>query len=132
VELLPREGAEQRHGFILESLARQLDTHLLPRRIELPDGSSVLVDGVGDEPPVLVEAWAHRGAPKSGQRNRVLMHALKLSFVGGLYESRPRLILAFCDHEAARLFRGQNWYAGALRQLGVEVMVVESPDGLAR
>ena len=59
---------------------------------------------------------------------RVLADALKLVFVGSLQEPQPRLVLAFSDADAAQPFRGHSWYAHALRELGVEVVVVDIPD----
>jgi hypothetical protein len=40
---------------------------------------------------------------------------------------RPRLILSFADPDAARPFTssGRTWYAGALRESHIEVLVVQ-------
>ena len=115
---------------ILAALGKQIGVALVPTRIILADKARVEVDGVSNDPPVLCEAWAHQGAPKSAQRNKVLTDALKLAFVGSLREARPRLILAFSDAAAAQPFRGQSWYAHALRELSIEIVVVEIPDDL--
>lgn len=123
----------QAEGAMLDALTQELGCPLTSERIHLPDGSYVDVDGVSHEPPVLVEAWAHQGAPKAAQRNKVLADALKLMYVGGLLGSRHRLVLCFSDPDAARPFSGRSWYAGALRDRGVEVRVVDlSPDWRAR
>ena len=57
---------------------------LNPERIPVPSGERVEVDGVDAHRTVVVECWAHQGAPKPAQRNKVLSHAFKLSWIGTL------------------------------------------------
>lgn len=68
---------------MLGLLSVRLGVDLARRRVHLPDGSYADLDGVCDDPPVLVEAWAHQGPPIGGQRNKVLADALKLTHVSG-------------------------------------------------
>lgn len=116
--------------FLLAALSQSLNVTLAPTRLMLPDGSYVDVDGVGIEPPILVEAWAHQGPPKGAQTKKVLVDALKLSHIARVLPEQPwRLILLFSDEAAAKPFRGGSWYAGALRDLNVEIHVVDlEPD----
>lgn len=110
---------------ILAALSERLGTSLTPSRLHLPDGSYVDVDGVSVDPPVLVEAWAHQGAPKGGQRNKVLADAFKMAHVAAVLDGEWRRILLFSDDDAARPFTSRSWYAGALRTLEIEIVVVE-------
>lgn len=114
---------------MLAALASRLFVPLAPERIYLSDGSWVEVDGVGQNPPVLVEAWAHQGPPKSAQRNKVLADALKLVHVAKALGEVHRKVLCFSDPAAAAPFTGRSWYAGALRALQVECHVVTLDDG---
>ena len=125
--LPPGDSRTQREAevVILAALAHQLGVDLAPKRMYLADRTYVEIDGVSDEPPVLCEVWAHQGGPKSAQRNKVIADAFKISFVGGLHQPRPRLILAFSDPAAAKPFSGRSWYAHALQALGIEVIVIE-------
>lgn len=110
---------------MLGLLSARLGVVLARRRVHLPDGSYADLDGLSDDPPVMVEAWAHQGPPIGGQRNKVLADALKLSHVAGQLGEGHRMVLCLSDPDAARPFLGRSWYAGALRTLGVEVAVVE-------
>ncbi len=126
-EVPPGDSTVQQHAeaVLLAALAERLGVRLAPRRLHLPDGSYVDVDGVCLDPAVLVEAWAHQGPPKGAQRNKVLTDALKLAHVAGvLTDRRWRQILLFSDDDAARPFTSGSWYAGALRTLNIEVEVV--------
>jgi hypothetical protein len=58
--------------------------------------------------------------------------AFKLVFVSRLTEVPPRLILLLSDEAAAAPFRGKNWAAAALREFGVEIVVVELPSDTKR
>lgn len=126
----PGESSTQREAeaVILGELSAHLGLALLPRRIHLSDGAWVDIDGVHDDPFVLVEAWAHQGPPKSAQRNKVLGDALKLQHVAADLDRPARLILCFADQAAAAPFKGASWYAGALRRIGIEVFCVRLPD----
>lgn len=101
---------------------------LVPARLHLPDGSYVDLDGLGSDPAVLVEVWAHQGPPKSAQRNKVLTDALKLMHVASQLPVPHRKVLCLSDTEAARPFLGRSWYAGALRSMSVDVLVVPLPE----
>jgi hypothetical protein len=80
------------------------------------------------ENPLLVEAWAHQGPPKPAQRAKVLTDAFTLSFAATLHGRRPRLLLLFSDEQAAAPFRSpRSWPAAALREAGIEVLVVDLP-----
>lgn len=110
---------------MIEWLAAELGISLATQKLDLDNGSWLQIDGVSIDPPVLVEAWAHQGKPKSAQRNKVAADALKLSFAGKALGTDPRLILLFADEEAAAEFRSSSWRASAIADMGIEVTVAE-------
>jgi hypothetical protein len=130
---LPSDSAEQRdaEALILAGLADELGLALTPRSFALAQGVRVTVDGVADDPPILVEAWAHQGPPKSAQKAKVVTDALKLLWVDRtLFAGEARKILALADIAAAGHFQGRSWMAAAFRDLGIEVKVVSLPDAV--
>jgi hypothetical protein len=135
VEELPRPPGDSREqgdaeAVMVDLLAAKLGVELRPRRIELADGRRVELDAATENPSVLCEAWAHQGPPKGAQRNKVLTDAFKLVFTARAVGGSPRLILLLSDAAAAKPFQGRNWYAAALREFDVEVVVVELPETL--
>ena len=63
----PGNSAEQRaaEAVLLQLLAAKLGVEFVAGRRVMPDGTRVELDAIAEDPPVLVEAWAHRGPPKS-------------------------------------------------------------------
>jgi hypothetical protein len=134
IDRLAGDSVEQRRAerLMLDLLERQLNCRLeRPWRRSLPSGGRLEVDGGTDDPEnaLLVEAWAHQGPPKPAQRAKVLTDAFKLSFAATLLARRPRLLLLFSDKEAAAPFRSpRTWPAVAIREAGIEVVVVDLPE----
>jgi hypothetical protein len=128
----PGDSTEQQNAeaLMLAALSAQIGTDLAPRKIPLPEGSLLAIDGVSDEPPVLCEAFAHQGKLKSGQSKKVASDALKLAVAArlALLPGEPRLILLFSDPVAAASYVGKSWTAQALRSFGIEVVVIELPN----
>lgn len=127
LEKPPGDSSEQREAEVLmvRALADQLGVALAPRRIELPGGVHMELDAASDDLKVLVEAWAHQGPAKPAQRNKVLTDGFKLAFVNrALGKDERRLILLFSDSEAPKKFTS-GWAAAALREFGVELVVVD-------
>jgi hypothetical protein len=124
------DSLEQREAeaVLLASLSALLGCDLAPSRVHLPDGAWVEVDGLCKDPPVLAEVWAHQGQTKPAQRNKVLADALKLLHVAAQLPVPHRKVLCLSDEQAARPFLGRSWYAGALRSLAIEVLVVPLDD----
>lgn len=111
---------------LLQRLSASIGVPLAPARLHLPDDTYVDCDGVSVDPPVLVEAWAHQGQPKGGQRNKVLADALKLVHVSAALAGGHRKILCFSDDAAARPFQSRrSWYAGALRTYEAAVAALQ-------
>lgn len=127
----PGSSTEQQQAerIILDEAGTRLGTRLGPRKILTPTGVRVEVDGADQDLTVLVEAWAHQGAVKPAQRHKVLSDALKLVWISSTLYPRPRILLCLSDQEAARPFVGErSWAAAALRDLGVEVLIIDLPD----
>jgi hypothetical protein len=115
---------------ILAQASTVLGTSLKPRRLYLAEGVRIEVDGVSDDPPILCEVWAHQGPAKTAQTHKVLHDALKLFVAGRSMPTSPRLILVFAHPLAASRFTGRSWYAHALRDLSIEILVVDISDDL--
>lgn len=133
--LVPRgSSAEQRAAerVMLDLLGSELGITLNPARITVPSGERVEVDGADPERRVLVECWAHQGAPKAAQRHKVLSDGFKLSWIGTALYPRARRILCLSDPIAAAPFlpTARTWAARALHDLKIEVIVVTLPDTL--
>ena len=59
----------------------------------------------------------------------MLADAFKLFFAATLVPLRPRLLLLFSDKEAAAPFLSmRTWPAAAIREAGIEVVVVDLPE----
>jgi hypothetical protein len=80
------DSAEQRSAEVLlvARLGRLMGVSLAKRRIALPSGGWLEVDGASNSPPILCEAWAHYGLPKSAQKAKVMKDAFKLCFAASL------------------------------------------------
>jgi hypothetical protein len=126
------DSSEQREAekVAIRILGEQLGVQLAPRRLPLPGGGRIELDGVSDLPPTLVEVWAHQGPPKAAQKAKVMTDAMRLLLAARVLMNDPRLVLALTDHAAAAHFTGRSWMAQALRELGIEVLVVELPDAV--
>jgi hypothetical protein len=124
------DSTEQRQAepLILAAIAAQIGIPLRPDRLVVVDGITVNVDGFAQDPPTLVEVWAHQGTPKPAQKAKVMSDAIKLLWVERvLFPTGARKILALAHPEAAAHFLGRTWMATALHDLGFELVVIELP-----
>lgn len=129
LEIIAGDSAEQRAAEVamLAILARELGLILTGHRFQTPSGARAQVDGLSENPRVLVEAWAHQGPPKSAQKAKVLTDALKLVWLERQFLPGARKILLFSDPAAARHFQGRTWAAAAIADFGIELRVIELP-----
>ena len=123
-------SAEQREAEVLlvAGLAERLGVRLSKKQFALPGGEWLEIDGVCESPPILCEAWAHQGPPKSAQKNKVMTDAFKMLYASKFVSNPTRMILVFGDKKAAAHFEGRSWIAQALRARQIEVQVVELPE----
>jgi hypothetical protein len=131
-DVAPGSSEEQKRAerAMIDALAAEIGVPLGPKSIRLSSGNRLAVDGVSDDPPVLCEAWAHQGPPKSAQRAKVAKDLLKLTFLASLASTPPRLILLFSDEAACAAFRRRSWVSDVIESYGVEIRVVELPPDL--
>lgn len=116
---------------MLDLLGERLGTVLSPRRLTHGSGAYVEVDGASPDLRVLVECWAHQGAAKVAQKYKLVNDATKLAWIAKSLEPSPeRLILCVSDQLAVAHLRGRSWQGAAIRDLGVEIEVVDLPVGL--
>ena len=127
----PGDSSVQRSAepLMIRWLEEQLGVDLRQGYFPVDGGRRVTVDGWSEEPPILVEAWAHQGPPKPAQTNKVTSDAFKLTYLRHELGVDARLILLFSDEEAARPFQAGSWRAHAFSQAGIEIWVAElAPD----
>ena len=116
---------------MLTALAEQLGTGPLAPWKVIRDGVKYEVDGADEGRTVLAECWAHQGAAKGAQKQKLLTDALKLRVLADDLGTAPRLVLCVADERAIAHLRGRSWHGKALRTLGVEVAVVTLPAEVA-
>jgi hypothetical protein len=119
--------------YALEAIGKKLGVELLARRLRLPDGSCVEIDGATDgSPPILAEVYAHQGRLKGSQPDKLLADAFKLVSARKLAFpcEHARVLLVLTDDDAARSLRS-GWRKAALAAMDVEVHVVALPDEIA-
>ncbi len=127
----PSDSLAQRaaESLILAELGAQLGVELQPTIIAFDDGVRVQIDGATADRTVLVEIYAHVGALRGAQPRKLATDAFKLVWAGQKLGA-SRLILAVVDEQvAAYLRRPKAWLTAALRDAGIEVVVV--PVGAA-
>lgn len=116
VHLSDSDEQRRAEAFVLEALGKKLGVELLPRTLQLPDGSRVEIDGGADgPPPILAEVYAHQGRLKGSQPDKLLADAFKLVAARRLAFpcGHARLLLVLTDDDAARGLRG-GWRKAAL------------------
>lgn len=126
-DLADGDSQEQRRAeaHMLAALGKRLGVALAPRRIFHPSGARVEVDGADDGLTILVECWAHQGSAKVAQKNKLVVDATKLNWIANSLDPKPeRLILCVSDPAAVGHLSGVSWQAQAIRELGVEIEIV--------
>jgi hypothetical protein len=105
---------------ILDGIGSQLEQTLVKRRVGLPGGRWVEVDGVAADLSVFAEAFARQGPMKGGQKRKVALDVLKLITLQRLHPG-SQLVLAFCDEAAMNSLTG--WLDEAIDTWNVDRMV---------
>lgn len=129
-ELPAGDSSEQRRAerAMLDALGERLGVTLKPRRLERHGGVRVEIDGADEGLTVLVECWAHQGPAKVAQKYKLVNDAVKLHWIASTMQPSPRRILCVSDEAAVQHLRGRSWQGQAIRDLGVEIAVIELPD----
>ena len=130
----PSDSSEQRKAEValIAGLSKELGVSLQKRELDLTT-CAIQIDGYSEDPPIMCEAWAHRGKPKGGQPHKVLTDALKLLFADTVLGKIHRKILVFADEAARKPFVEHGWQAQCLKHFGFETYVVSLPkDQLER
>lgn len=114
----------QAEGFMIEWLRRERGIELEQnRRMTLPNGVVVAVDGVSDDPPILCEAYGRLGYVAGTTLAKACQDAFKMVWIRDnfLPGARVILLIANCDLERS-LTAGKGWRAAMLRSCDVEVI----------
>jgi len=124
----PSDSSEQRKAEIalIAGLSKELGVPLQKRELDLTT-CAIQIDGYSENPPIMCEAWAHRGKPKGGQPHKVLTDAFKLLFADAVLGKIHRKILVFADEAARKPFVEHGWQAQCLKHFGFETYVVSLP-----
>ena len=108
-------------GVILGLAADVLGVSLAPRRIQLPDGGHLNVDGFDAGPPVtVVEVYARQGVLRGAQPKKLRADALKLLALRKLLYPDARLVVVVASEEAERSFH-VGWTKEAFKAFGIEL-----------
>jgi len=113
---------------ILEGAAALLrTTGLRKRRVNLPGGSLIEVDGATPDMSAFVSVFARQGALQGGQKRKVALDVLKLITLRRQYP-KAKLYLAFSSEAAKASITG--WTAEAIAIWEIGVIVVPLDDDL--
>ena len=125
----PSDSSEQRRAEValIAGLSKELGVSLQKRELHLTT-CAIQIDGYSENPPIMCEAWAHRGKPKGGQPHKVLTDAFKLLFADTVLGKIHRKILVFADEAARKPFVEDKWQAQCLKHFGFETYVVSLPE----
>lgn len=106
---------------ILQLAAAALGVVLVPRRLKLPGGAQIDVDGFhGGPPATLVEVYARQGELRGAQPKKLRADAFKLLAARKLLYPNARLVLVVASKEAERSFHA-GWTKEALAALEIEI-----------
>ncbi|HBJ84519.1 MAG TPA: hypothetical protein DDZ88_11735 [Verrucomicrobiales bacterium] len=96
---------------------------LNPCCIQLPDGSSVQIDGSNSQQSILVEIFARQGSLLDGQKKKAARDILKLAMLKRLKPNR-RVIFCYANEKLDKHLKGASWLAHAAATFQVELIDV--------
>jgi hypothetical protein len=115
---------------IRDLAATALGVSLVPRRLKLPGGAYVDIDGFHQGPPeTLVELYARQGGLRGAQPKKLRADAFKLLAARKLLYPNARLVLVVASEEAERSFYA-GWTKEALGALAIELCRVNLDPNL--
>ena len=115
---------------VLECLNNKENIQLVSRHLSLLDNVKLQLDGIDENKPTVCEIYAHIGACKGAQPNKIASDLLKMVLVERVKGGKWRKIFCFVDEEAAKVLTGKSWRAVAAKELEIEVRVCKIPPGV--
>lgn len=117
-------------SYILHALSDDLSIELEPKKIVLPSGSSVQIDGVNEKDNILCEIYARIGKLKSSQADKVASDFLKMLLVEKSLGGKWQKHFCFASDEAAASLKGKSWIANVAIEMGIEIHVITLPSSI--
>lgn len=120
----------QAEAFMIDWLRRERGLHLMQNhRMTVSGGTTVAVDGVSLDPPILCEAYGRLGRVAGTTLAKACQDAFKMVWLREVHLPDARLILLIANEELEkRLTQGKGWRVAMLRSHGVEVIRAELSD----
>lgn len=113
---------------ILSKLNIEDSLALESKRIALPSGGAVQLDGYDVENKVVCEIYARIGKLKGSQPDKLASDFMKMLLVEKELECEFRKIFCFASEEARGYLDGNTWLGLAARQFDIEVRCFELPE----
>lgn len=114
-------------SYMLKELSNKLGMKLQSKKLQLPTGNTVQIDGLNEKNKVLCEIYARIGKLKGSQPDKVASDFLKMLFVEKTFESKWSKHFCFASNEAASLVQGKSWIAMMAKEMEITIHVIE-PD----
>lgn len=118
-------------GYLLNALCDEIAVDLKPKKLDLPSGSSVQMDGINEENKVLCEIYARIGKLKGSQPDKIASDFLKMFLVERSLGGEWQKHYCFASDEAASQTKGKSWLAMAAAELGIKIHVYTLPSSIA-
>lgn len=115
---------------LLRLLGSKLGYSLVPHKVKLNKKSCIQIDGFSAEGRILCEVYAHVGALRGGQSDKIAADILKLNLAANRKGGKWRKILLFADESACKQLRGASWLAEACCDIGIEIEVAVISQGM--
>lgn len=113
--------------YMLQELSKKLGVELQSKKLQLPTGNAVQIDGLNEENKVLCEIYARIGKLKGSQPDKVASDFLKMLFVEKTFGHKWDKHFCFASDEAASLVQGNSWLAQTAKEMDITIHVI-MPD----
>lgn len=114
-------------SYMLKELGNKLGVKLQSKKLQLPTGNTVQIDGLNEKNKVLCEIYARIGKLKGSQPDKVASDFLKMLFVEKTFESKWSKHFCFASNEAASYVQGKSWIAMMAKEMDITIHVIEPP-----
>ena len=112
---------------VLTQLNSDLNLTLQSQVINLPNGTSVQVDGFDEDMKTACEIYSRVGKLKGSQPDKLASDILKLILIERHLGGTWRKIICFVDTEAAKSLTNSSWLASTCKTFSIEVVTVAIP-----